>query len=52
MGHLENAIRIDPEFVWARNDLAVVHLRMGDPHPAIEQLNEAIKLVIIPSPQV
>jgi tetratricopeptide (TPR) repeat protein len=43
IGHLENAVRIDPEFVWARNDLAALHLRMNDPYPAIEQLNEAIK---------
>ncbi len=43
MSHLEAAIRIDPEFVWARNDLAALHLRMNDPRPAIEQLNEAIK---------
>ena len=43
MNHLESAIRIDPEFVWARNDLAALHLRMDDPYPAIEQLNEAIK---------
>jgi tetratricopeptide (TPR) repeat protein len=43
MSHLESAIRIDPEFVWARNDLAVLHLRINDPYPAIEQLNEAIK---------
>jgi tetratricopeptide (TPR) repeat protein len=43
MSHLESAIQIDPGFVWARNDLAALHLRMNDPHPAIEQLNEAIK---------
>ncbi len=44
MSHLESAIQIDPEFVWARNDLAALHLRKDDPYPAIEQLNEAIKL--------
>ena len=43
MGYLEDAIRIDPEFVRARNDLAALHLLMEDPYPAIEQLNEAIK---------
>jgi tetratricopeptide (TPR) repeat protein len=43
IGHLKTAVRIDPEFVVARNDLAVLDLRRDDPYPAIEQLNEAIK---------
>jgi tetratricopeptide (TPR) repeat protein len=44
VGHLKNAIRIDPEFVLVRNDLAVLYMGMNNPYPAIEQLNEAIKL--------
>ncbi len=44
ISHLENAVRIDPEFIGARNDLAAIHLRMDDPYPAIDQLNEAIKV--------
>jgi len=44
MGHLKTAIEIDPGFVQARNDLAVLYIRMGDPGPGIHQLNEAINL--------
>jgi tetratricopeptide (TPR) repeat protein len=42
--HLKTAIRIDPAFIRARNDLAVLYIWMNNPFPAIEQLNEAIKL--------
>jgi tetratricopeptide (TPR) repeat protein len=44
IGHLESAIRIDPEFVRARNDLAVLYIWLGNPNSAIEQLNEAITI--------
>ena len=44
ISHLKTAIQIDPGFVRARNDLAVVYIRMGNPDPAIEQLTEAIKV--------
>jgi tetratricopeptide (TPR) repeat protein len=44
VGHLESAIRIDPEFVLARNELALIEFRMDKPYAAIEQLNEATKV--------
>ena len=44
IGHLEKAVLIDPEFVGARNDLAVMYMRTNKVDPAIEQLNAAIKL--------
>jgi tetratricopeptide (TPR) repeat protein len=42
--HLNKAIRLDPEFVAARNNLAALYLRMDNPEPAIAQLEEAVKV--------
>jgi Flp pilus assembly protein TadD len=42
--HMNRAIRLDPEFVAARNNLAALYLRINDPEPAIAQLEEAIKI--------
>jgi tetratricopeptide (TPR) repeat protein len=44
IGHLKTAIQIDPWFVEARNNLAVLYIWKGNPDLAIPQLNEAIKL--------
>jgi tetratricopeptide (TPR) repeat protein len=41
---MNNAIRLDPEFVSARNNLAVLYLRLNNPEPAVAQLEEAIKI--------
>jgi Flp pilus assembly protein TadD len=41
--HLGNALRIDPEYVAARNNLAVCLLK-NDPASAIAQLEEAIRI--------
>jgi len=42
--HFKLAISIDPEFVAARNNLAVLHLMTTQPEPAIAQLEEAVKI--------
>jgi len=42
--HFKLAISIDPELVAARNNLAVLHLMATQPEPAIEQLEEAVKI--------
>ncbi len=42
--HLNAAIQLDPEYVGARNDLAVWLMRGNDLEPAISQLEEAIKV--------
>jgi tetratricopeptide (TPR) repeat protein len=42
--HLQKAIAIDPEFVAARNNLAVIRLKANDPAAAVEELNEAVKI--------
>ena len=41
--HLKNAVRFDPEYVAARNDLAVCLLR-SDPASALAQLEKAIEI--------
>ena len=43
IGHLYRAIAIDPEFVAARNNLAI-HLMKTDPKRAIVEFEEAIKV--------
>jgi tetratricopeptide (TPR) repeat protein len=42
--HLNEAIRIDPEFIAARNDLAVIYLTAAKPEPAVAQLEEAVQI--------
>lgn len=42
--HLNRAISIDPEFVAARNNLAVIYLTSGDGKSAVAQLEEAAKV--------
>jgi tetratricopeptide (TPR) repeat protein len=42
--HLNKAILIDPEYVAARNNLAVVYFRLEKPDLAIRQLEEAVKV--------
>jgi tetratricopeptide (TPR) repeat protein len=42
--HLNEAIHIDPEFIAARNDLAVIYLTAAKPEPAVAQLEEAVQI--------
>jgi tetratricopeptide (TPR) repeat protein len=42
--HLETAVKIDPEFVAARNNLAALYLLNQQVGPAVAQLEECIKL--------
>jgi tetratricopeptide (TPR) repeat protein len=42
--HLNEAISIDPEYVAARNNLAVEYFSMSNSERGIEQLQEAIKI--------
>jgi tetratricopeptide (TPR) repeat protein len=43
-GHLKQAVSIDPEFVAARNNLAVFYLKTGNPESALAQLEEAARI--------
>ncbi len=45
--HLNQAISIDPEFIAARNNLAVFYLTAPKPAPAIAQLEEAVRSIRI-----
>lgn len=38
---LEKAVRLSPDFVEARNNLAVEYIRLGDYQPAIEEIERA-----------
>jgi tetratricopeptide (TPR) repeat protein len=42
--HYKTAISIDPEFVAARNNLALVYLTHSNLTPAVDELHEAIKV--------
>ena len=42
--HLLRAVENDPEYVAARNDLAVVYMRKGNADAAVSQLNAAVQL--------
>jgi len=42
--HLNRAILMDPEYVAARNNLAVIYFKMGKSELAIAQLEEAVKV--------
>ncbi len=44
MVHLITAIQLDPGFVAARNNLATLYIQQNNPQPAIEQLEEALKV--------
>lgn len=43
ISHYNQAISVDPEFVAARNNLAIAYLKIARAEPAIEQLESAIK---------
>ena len=43
LDHLFRAVDYDPEYVAARNNLAVVYLSMGNPDAAVTQLNAAVQ---------
>jgi tetratricopeptide (TPR) repeat protein len=42
--HLLRAVENDPEYVAARNNLALVYMSMGNPDAAISQLKAAVQL--------
>jgi tetratricopeptide (TPR) repeat protein len=44
IGRFNKVIRMYPEYVSARNNLAAVYLKAGKPGPAVEQLEEAVKI--------
>jgi tetratricopeptide (TPR) repeat protein len=44
IGHYSQAISIDPEFIAARNNLAVTYLTVANLSPAIAQLEKAITI--------
>jgi Tfp pilus assembly protein PilF len=39
--HLLRAVENDPEYIAARNNLAIVYMRMGNPDAAVSQLKVA-----------
>src|SRR5580658_8361152 len=42
--HLLRVVENDPEYIAARNNLAIVYMRMGNPDAAISQLKAAVQL--------
>jgi len=42
--HSLRAVENDPEYIAARNNLAIVYMRMGNPDAAVSQLKAAVQL--------